>query len=172
MLLTVDLSNSRITMAGVDGGNVRFSCQMATVRNRTADEYAALMRLLLEQQDPAGRRPDGCILSSVVPELTLVLQTALELLTGAAPMVVGPGVKTGLNIRLDDPSELGSDFVAAAVAGEREDIKVGKINVDEQQELAMQFKVMSIPTLIVMKEGKEAERSVGVISKEEILALL
>ena len=118
MLLTVDLSNSRITMAGVDGGNVRFSCQMATVRNRTADEYAALMRLLLEQQDPAGRRPDGCILSSVVPELTLVLQTALELLTGAAPMVVGPGVKTGLNIRLDDPSELGSDFVAAAVAAQ------------------------------------------------------
>lgn len=62
--------------------------------------------------------------------------------------------------------------VVDAVAGEREDIKVGKINVDEQQELAMQFKVMSIPTLIVMKEGKEAERSVGVISKEEILALL
>lgn len=118
MLLTVDLSNSRITMAGVDGGNVLFSCQMATVRTRTADEYAALMRLLLEQQDPDGHRPDGCILSSVVPELTLVLRTALELLTGAAPMVVGPGVKTGLNIRLDDPSELGSDFVAAAVAAQ------------------------------------------------------
>ena len=62
--------------------------------------------------------------------------------------------------------------VVDAVAGEREDIKVGKINVDEQQELAMQFKGISIPTLIVMKEGKEAERSVGVISKEEILALL
>lgn len=118
MLLTVDLSNSRITMAGVQEGEVRFSCQMATVKTRTSDEYAALMRLLLEQQSADSRALDGCILSSVVPELTLVLRTALELLTGIGPMVVGPGVKTGLNIRLDDPSELGSDFVAAAVAAQ------------------------------------------------------
>ena len=62
--------------------------------------------------------------------------------------------------------------VVEEIAGEKKDVKVGKINVDEQQELAMQFRVMSIPTLIVMKEGKEAERSVGVISKDEILALL
>ncbi len=118
MLLTVDLSNSRITLAGVREGQVQFSCQMATVKTRTADEYAALMRLLLEQQNTDCRDLDGCILSSVVPELTLILRRALELLTSLAPMVVGPGVKTGLNIRLDDPSELGSDFVAAAVAAQ------------------------------------------------------
>ena len=118
MLLTVDLSNSRITMAGVQEGQVRFSCQMASVKTRTSDEYAALMRLLLEQQSADSGALDGCILSSVVPELTLVLRSALEILTGIGPMVVGPGVKTGLNIRLDDPSELGSDFVAAAVAAQ------------------------------------------------------
>lgn len=58
------------------------------------------------------------------------------------------------------------------VAEEREDIKVGKINVDEQQELAMKYQVMSIPMLLVMKQGKIANKSVGLISKEEILNLL
>ena len=118
MLLTVDLSNSRITMAGIEDSAVRFSCQMATVKTRTADEYAALMQLLLTRQGADCAALDGCILASVVPELTLVLRQGLELLTGIAPMVVGPGVKTGLNIRLDDPSELGGDFVAAAVAAQ------------------------------------------------------
>ena len=62
--------------------------------------------------------------------------------------------------------------VVDAIGEEREDIKVGKINVDAQQELAMQFRVVSIPTLVVMKDGEESERSVGVVSNDEILALL
>lgn len=62
--------------------------------------------------------------------------------------------------------------VVDQIGEEREDIKVGKINVDMDQELAMKFKVASIPTLVVMKHGEESERSVGVITKEEILALL
>ena len=131
MILTVDLSNTRITLAGVRDGDILFSCQMATVKTRTADEYAALMRLLLAQNSMDGSRPEGCILSSVVPELTLVLRRALELLTGTDTMVVGPGVKTGLNIRLDDPSELGSDFVAAAVAAqERYPLPVITVEMD------------------------------------------
>ncbi len=118
MLLTVDLSNSHITLAGVENGNILVSLQLATVKTRTADEYAALMGLLLEHSGVDCGTLEGCILSSVVPELTLILRQGLETLTGIAPMVVGPGVKTGLNIRLDDPSELGSDFVAAAVAAQ------------------------------------------------------
>ena len=62
--------------------------------------------------------------------------------------------------------------VVDAIGEEREDVKVGKINVDAQQELAMQFRVVSIPTLVVMKDGEESERSVGVVSKDEILAML
>ena len=58
------------------------------------------------------------------------------------------------------------------VAEEREDIKIGKINVDEQQELAVKYQVMSIPTLLVMKNGELANRSVGLISKDQILDLL
>ena len=62
--------------------------------------------------------------------------------------------------------------VVDEVAEERDDIKVGKINVDEQGELAVQFKVMSIPTLIVMKNGEEVKRSTGAIPKSAILELV
>ena len=58
------------------------------------------------------------------------------------------------------------------IAGERPDIKVGKINVDEQPELAQQFRIISIPTLVVMKDGQIANKAVGAMPKEEILALL
>ena len=58
------------------------------------------------------------------------------------------------------------------IAAERSDIKVGKINVDEEQELASQFRVMSIPMLVVMKNGKAANRAVGARSKQQILAML
>ncbi len=58
------------------------------------------------------------------------------------------------------------------VAAENDDIKVGKVNVDDNEELVMKFKTMSIPTLIVFKNGEEANRSVGVISKAEILDLV
>ncbi len=58
------------------------------------------------------------------------------------------------------------------IAAERSDIKVGKINVDEEQELASQFRVMSIPTLVVMKNGKAVNRAVGARSKQQILGML
>ena len=58
------------------------------------------------------------------------------------------------------------------IANERDDIKVGKINVDEQGELSMQFRIVSIPTLIVMKNGEVANNAVGAMPKEEILNLL
>ena len=58
------------------------------------------------------------------------------------------------------------------IAAERADIKVGKINIDEEQELALQFRVMSIPTLVVLKNGEVVNRSVGAATKDEILAML
>ena len=118
MILTIDLSNSHISMGGVENGAVLFSCRLATEKNRTGDEYAVLMRLMLEPHIPDLSALEGSILSSVVPEMTPAIRQALRLVTGKAPTVVGPGIKTGLNIRLDDPSELGSDFVAAAVAAQ------------------------------------------------------
>ena len=62
--------------------------------------------------------------------------------------------------------------VVDAVAEERDDIKVVKVNVDENQLLAQEYRVMSIPTLVVIKDGQEVNRSVGLISKDEVLALI
>lgn len=62
--------------------------------------------------------------------------------------------------------------IVEEIAGERTDIQVGKVNVDEQPELAAEFGVMSIPTLVVMKDGREAARSVGAQPKEELLSML
>lgn len=62
--------------------------------------------------------------------------------------------------------------VVDQIGEEKDDIKVCKVNVDEQQDIAVKYKVMSIPTLIVFKNGEEVNRSVGVVPKEEILALL
>ncbi len=58
------------------------------------------------------------------------------------------------------------------IAEERDDIKVGKINVDQQQELAIQFGVMTIPTLIVFKNGEQVNKSIGLQTKEDVLKLL
>ena len=62
--------------------------------------------------------------------------------------------------------------IVEEIAGERSDIKVGKVNVDEQKELAKQFRVLSIPTLVVIKDGKIEKRSMGAKSKEQILEML
>lgn len=120
MILTIDLSNSHITMGCVEDGRVLFSCQLSTVKTRTGDEYAALIKLMLRPGLSEYGQPMGSILSSVVPELTETLSHAVCALTGQPPMTVGPGIRTGLNIRMDDPSALGSDFVAAAVAAQAE----------------------------------------------------
>ena len=69
------------------------------------------------------------------------------------------------------PSRMVSPVVEE-IASERSDIKVGKVNVDEEQELAMQFGVMSIPTLVVMKDGKVVSRAVGARPKAQILEML
>jgi len=62
--------------------------------------------------------------------------------------------------------------IVEEIAGERSDIRVGKINIDDQPELANQFRIMSIPTLVVMKNGKIVNRSTGVKSKKDILAMI
>ena len=116
MVLTLDIGNTYITMGVVDTDRTVFSARLSTARNRTADEYAVLLRLVAQQYDFSLHTAEGAILSSVVPQLTPVLREAVRTASGLTPLVVGPGVKSGLNIRIDDPSELGADFVAAAVA--------------------------------------------------------
>lgn len=116
MILTLDIGNAEIVLCCVEAGRRLCRFSLSTDRARTADEYAALMRLLAQQHGIELADAEGSIAASVVPELTGVLSDAVRRSTGKAPLLVGPGVKSGLNIRMDTPTELGGDLVAAAVA--------------------------------------------------------
>ncbi len=116
MILAIDAGNTNIVLGGIEGENICFTARVATDRKRTADEYAMTLQSLLDLYgaDPAAL--EGAIIASVVSELTEVLRTAAERVTHKRPIVVGSGIKTGVNIRIDDPGQLGADLVVGAVA--------------------------------------------------------
>lgn len=118
MILAFDIGNTNIVLGGFEPGRegVRFITRMSTSLDKTETEYAVLIRNILELYGVCPDDIDGSIVSSVVPPLINIIRRVMILLTGKAPLVVGPGIKTGLNIACGDPSELGSDLVVAAVA--------------------------------------------------------
>ena len=116
MILTIDIGNLTTLVGCFDGETLRFTGRCSSDRARTEDEYVLLLRDILGMYDVRPEQIDGGILSSVVPTLRTVVTRAAERLTGKRFLVVGSGLKTGLNIRIDTPGELGSDLVVNAVA--------------------------------------------------------
>lgn len=117
MILALDTGNTHTVIGLINEKNeVTTTFQMSTNVNMTAWEYAVAMKQIMEMAGVEADSFDGAIISSVVPPVTVVLAKAVKLVTGHDPLVVGAGVKTGLNIRLDDPGEIAGDLVAAAVA--------------------------------------------------------
>lgn len=116
MLLTIDIGNTNITLGIYNGDKLNFVSRIATEREKTADQYAIELRNIFHIYNISKLDIDGSIISSVVPELSTSLKKAMVLLTGKAPMIVGPGIKTGLDIRIDNPSQLGADLAVGAVA--------------------------------------------------------
>jgi len=112
----VDISNTNVVFAVMDEEKVLSSVCLLSDRQRPADEYAALVGWGFHQRGYDLKKVEGAIIASVVPSLTPSIKEAVQQVSGCTPFVIGPGVKTGLNIRLDDPTELGGDFVASAVA--------------------------------------------------------
>ena len=117
MILAIDVGNSNIVLGCLDGRETRFVARIATDINKTEYEYSVSMRDVLAFRGVDVRELDGAILSSVVWPLNTTLYRAVELLIGKPPMTVGRGLKTGLDIRIDDPGTVGADLVVAAVAG-------------------------------------------------------
>ena len=111
MLLVVDVGNTGTVVGVVDGGRVAQRWQITTSQ-RTADEYVLAIEALLATGD---WRVDAAALASVVPEATRILRDVLPRITGEPAVVVGPGVRTGLSIDLDNAREVGADRVAGAV---------------------------------------------------------
>lgn len=115
MIFAIDVGNTNIVLGGVDESGISFIARLTTSRHKTADEYAILLKGLLEIYDVDPMSFEGAIISSVIPE-TDALGSSVEKITGRKPIIVSPGIKTGLNIRIDNPAQLGSDLVVAAVA--------------------------------------------------------
>ena len=116
MILTIDIGNLNMLIGGFEGEALVFTGRCSSDRNRTEDEYYLLLRDVLGMYGVSPDQVEGGILSSVVPALRTVVTSAVERLTGKRFLVVGSGVKTGLNIRIESPGELGSDMVVSAVA--------------------------------------------------------
>lgn len=116
MVLAVDIGNSNIVVGCFQQEEILFVERLSTNRHSTALEYAVLFKTVLELNGCANGAFEGGIVSSVVPSVTGMVRQAIEKLTGFQPLVVGPGLKTGLKIRLDNAAQLGSDRVADAVA--------------------------------------------------------
>ena len=117
MVLAVDVGNSTTTVGLFNGeGKLLFRATLETSRNKTLDQCAIDLLGVFGLYGADVKAVDGTILSSVVPPLTAVFTDALTRLTGKTPMVVGPGIKTGLNIKAEIHNQLGSDIVASAVA--------------------------------------------------------
>ena len=117
MILAVDIGNSNIVLGGMEGERIVFEARMATDLIKTSDQYCAELKTMLNLFEVDPTAIEGSIVSSVVPPLLNSFKTAIRKLTGKSCMIVGPGIRTGLNIRMDNPSEVGSDLIVAAVAG-------------------------------------------------------
>ena len=116
MILTIEIGNSTITLGGVEGSEIRFECRINTDRVKTSDTYCIDLKTLFEIYGIDMASIEGVIISSVVPQVLNSVRTAIRKLLNTEPLVVGPGLKTGLDIRLENPGQMGADLVAADVA--------------------------------------------------------
>lgn len=117
MILAVDIGNTNIVIGCIDGERVCFVERASTNLAKTELEYVVEFRTLFELYHIGMEDITGSIISSVVPPLNNVIKNGLEKMFHQAPLVVGPGLRTGLNILMDNPAQLGSDLVVNAVAG-------------------------------------------------------
>ena len=117
MLLAIDIGNTNLVVGCLDEGKVLFSERISTDHSKTELEYYVLLDSLLELHHTDISMITGAALSSVVPPITDTVAKAVEKLLSFAPLVVGPGVKTGLNILTDNPAQVGADLIVNAVAG-------------------------------------------------------
>jgi len=115
MIRALDIGNTHIVIGCIDNGEISRVFRISTDIEETADEYAVKISNILDFHGITRTRIDGAVMSCVVPPLTGVLKNAVRLLADVNTLVVGAGVKTGLNILIDDPAQLGGDMVATAV---------------------------------------------------------
>lgn len=117
MLLVIDVGNSNIVLGMYDGRALLRHWRVSTDKSRTSDEYGIMLQNLFSLASLSFSQIDAIIISSVVPPLTGVLETLCRDFFRQQPYVVGPGIKTGMQILYDNPREVGADRIVNAVAG-------------------------------------------------------
>ena len=120
MILAVDIGNSNIVLGGVREKEILFQARIVTDHIKTSDQYCAELKTMLDLFGVSAQEIEGSIVASIVPPVLNSFRTAIRKLTGKSCLVVGPGLKTGLNILIDNPAQTGADLVAGAVAALRE----------------------------------------------------
>lgn len=117
MILAVDIGNTNIVIGCIEQEKIYFVERVSTNIAKTELEYVVEFKTLLDLYKIEIKDIKGCIIASVVPPLNNIVKSSMEKLLHISPLLVGPGVKTGLNILMDNPGQLGSDLVVNAVAG-------------------------------------------------------
>lgn len=116
MLLAIDVGNTNIKYGIFDGDKLIASFRVSSRLSRTADEYGSVLVNLLATSGLSKEEIDGVIMSSVIPSLNYTICHMCEFFFGITPMMIGPGVKTGLNIKADNPKEVGADIIVNSVS--------------------------------------------------------
>lgn len=116
MIFAIDVGNTHLVAGCLDETGAHHVGRFETDKEMTAEEYAIKFKTWLDLGNVRTEQLDGGIISTVVPPLVSSLSRAIHYLIGKDPLVVGPGVKSGLNIKIDNPAQLGADMVAGAVA--------------------------------------------------------
>ncbi len=115
MLLCIDIGNSNITIGAFEGENLKFTARLATDSRRTSDQYAIEISDIIRLYGVELGSINHSAISSVVPTVGSAIEKAVKKLFNVTPIVLGPGIKTGLNIKIDNPAQLGADLAAGAV---------------------------------------------------------
>ncbi len=117
MLLAIDVGNSNIVLGIFSGDEIKLNRRISTFPQRTSDEFSLLIEGFLTLSKIKLRQIDSAIISTVVPPLVAPLREMIKNLFNIDPLFVEPGIKTGLDIKYDDPREVGADRIVNAVAG-------------------------------------------------------
>jgi len=120
MILAIDIGNTNIVIGCIDENKTYFVERLRTDASKTALEYALDLKNVLELYGITLKDLHGSIVASVVPPVSTTIRQAIEKVTGQQPLMVGPGVRTGLNIKVDNPASVGADLIVAAVAAVRD----------------------------------------------------
>ena len=116
MIIAVDIGNTNIKLGLFEGDRLRYSWRISTDVTRTSDEHGSIIKQLIRSEQIELSQINGGIISSVIPQLNYTITHMLQYYFGFTPLIVGPGVKTGLNIKYENPRELGTDRIVNCVA--------------------------------------------------------